>query len=275
MIFELLREYIIQIDYNFALCSRNIAIEIIYRDYDKLFAQLPAFLHTLQLRNPRTLYEFQTTSDDRFKYIFLALRPCISAFQKSSRPVVMIDGTHLKGKNKRLPISIGQTYSRYVSIGIGEHARIPELELIWDHVLTQEAINKLSKNVEYRRCFAICCTSLAHLWKIKVCRETYMVDLQHLTCDCHEFELDLIPCNHVVATIRYSGGHIYDFVDRCYKMKTLVNMYDSVIMGLPRSEDWILPPYGSPPVLAPLIKKQVGRPQMLRAWGGVEASSSS
>ncbi|KAH6771049.1 hypothetical protein C2S52_015852 [Perilla frutescens var. hirtella] len=112
------------------------------------------------------------------------------------------------------------------------------------------------------------------MWKLEVGKETYMVDLQHQTCDCREFELDLILCSHAAAAIKYFDGHIYDFVDTCYKTETLVSMYDSVIMGLPSSEEWILPPYGSPPVLALVIKKQVGRPQMSRAEGGVEASSS-
>ncbi|KAH6805136.1 hypothetical protein C2S51_029967 [Perilla frutescens var. frutescens] len=386
MMSELLREYGIQIDYSFTLRSRTIAIEMIYGDYDKLYAQLSAFLHTLQLRNPETL-----------------------AFQEGSRPVVMIDGTYLKGRNKGilfvaatkdgneqiLPIAIGlgpienddswkciknavaavflraahglcyyhlqnkmakrgaHVIAMFKEAAYAYHADIFErhmsaLELVstpayqklyrigpehwsrsqcpvqrfsfmtsnaaeslnarllwarrlpicsmlevfkriveewfverrattqsWDHVLTPEAVNKLSKNVEHGRCFPIRCTTLAHLWKVEVGRESFMVDLQHRTCDYREFELDLIPCSHAAAAIRFSGGHIYDFVDRCYKTETIVSMYDSVIMGLPSSEEWISPPYGSPIVLAPVIKKQAGRLRMSRARGGVKASSSS
>ncbi|KAH6764583.1 hypothetical protein C2S51_015832 [Perilla frutescens var. frutescens] len=145
----------------------------------------------------------------------------------------------------------------------------------WDHVLTPEAVNKLSKNVEHVRCFPVLCTTLAHLWKFEVGRESFMIDLQHRTCDCREFELDLIPCSHAAAAIRFSCGHIYDFVDRGYKTETVVSMYDSVIMGLPSPEEWILPLYGSPLVFAPVIKKQAGRPRMSRAREGVEAASGS
>ncbi|KAH6828691.1 hypothetical protein C2S53_018040 [Perilla frutescens var. hirtella] len=284
MMSELLREYMIQINYSFTLRSRNIAIEMIYGDYDK------------------------------------------SAFQEGSRPVVVIDGTHLKGRNKGilfvaatkdgneqiLPIAIGlDVFQRHMSAlelvstpayqklcRIGpEHwsrsqcparrfsfmtsnaaeslnARLLAAAQSWDHVLTPEAVNKLLKNVEHVRCFPIRCTTLAHLWKVEVGRESFMVDLQHRTYDCGEFELDLIPCSHATAAIRFSGGHIYDFVDRCYKTETVVSIYDSVIMGLLSSEKWILSPYGSPLVLAPMIKKQDGRPRMSGARGGVEASSS-
>ncbi|KAH6797116.1 hypothetical protein C2S52_021670 [Perilla frutescens var. hirtella] len=433
MMSELLREYGIQIDYNFTLHSRNIAIEMIYGDYDKSYAQLPAFLHMVQLQNPGILHEFLTTSENQFQYMFLALGPCIRAFQEGSRPVIVIDGTHLKGRNKgilfaavtkdgneqilpiaiglgpienddswkwflsRLDITLGETedllivsdqhqsiknvvaavfpraahglcyyhlqnkmakrgahviamfkeaayayrtdifqrhmsalelvstpaYQKLCRIG-PEHwsrsqcparrfsfmtsnaaeslnarllwaRRLPIFSMLevfrrivkewfverrttaqsWDHVLTPEAVNKLSKNVEHGRCFPVRCTTLAHLWKVEVGRESFMVDLQHRTCDCREFELDLIPYSHAAVSIRFSGGHIYDFVDRCYKTETVVSMYDSVIMGLPSSEEWISPPYGSPIVLAPVIKKQVGRPRMSRARGGVEALSSS
>ncbi|KAH6782398.1 hypothetical protein C2S51_007691 [Perilla frutescens var. frutescens] len=101
-----------------------------------------------------------------------------------------------------------------------------------------------------------------------------MVDLHHRTCDCREFELDLIPCSHAAAAIKISGGNIYEFVDRCYKMETIASMYDSVIMGLPSPEDWIVPSDGCPLVRAPVITKQADRPRMSRAREGAKASSS-
>ncbi|KAH6760574.1 hypothetical protein C2S51_017523 [Perilla frutescens var. frutescens] len=97
--------------------------------------------------------------------------------------------------------------------------------------------------------------------------KSFMIDLHHRTYDCHEFELDLIPCYHAAAAIRFSCRNIYEFVDRCYKTETIASMYDSVIMGLPSPEDWIDPPDGYPLVRAPVITKQAGRSQMSRARG--------
>ncbi|KAH6828022.1 hypothetical protein C2S53_016315 [Perilla frutescens var. hirtella] len=79
---ELLREYGIQINYSFTLRSRNIAIEMIYGGYDKSYAQLPTFLHMVQLQNPETLYEFLKTSEDQFQYMFLALGPASGLFRR-------------------------------------------------------------------------------------------------------------------------------------------------------------------------------------------------
>ncbi|KAH6811026.1 hypothetical protein C2S51_024788 [Perilla frutescens var. frutescens] len=425
MVSELLREYGIQIDYSFALRSRNIAIEMVYGDFDKSNAQLPAFLHTLQLQNPGTLYEFQMNTVHELKYTILALRPCISAFHAGARPVVVIDGTHLKGKNKGimfvvvmkdvneqlLPIAVGigpienddtwiwflnrlhitlgeiedllivsdqhksiknavaavfpraihglcyyhlQTkmakrgsnviglfkeaayayrtnvfqrhlsalemlsrpaYEKLCTIGPQHWSRsqcpvrsvgfmtsnaseslnarllwarrLPIFSMLesfrkiveewfverraaakmWDHLLTEPIVDKLSKNVEQGQCFSVRCTTLAHLWNVEVGMKSFMVNLHHRTCDCREFELDLIPCSHVAAAIRFSGGNTYESVDRCYKMETIVSMYDSVIMGLPSPEDWIDPSDGYPHVRAPVITKQAGRPRISRAHG--------
>ncbi|KAH6836963.1 hypothetical protein C2S53_013439 [Perilla frutescens var. hirtella] len=39
-------------------------------------------------------------SDGRFKHSFIALGACVNAFLQYAHPVLVIDGTHLKGKNK-------------------------------------------------------------------------------------------------------------------------------------------------------------------------------
>ncbi|KAH6787968.1 hypothetical protein C2S52_007520 [Perilla frutescens var. hirtella] len=100
MIVELVREFGIHIDYSFALRTRNISIEMVYGDCDKSYAQLSAFLHTLQLMNPGTLVDLHVTSDYTFKHMFLALGACVRAFLQFAHPVLVVDGTHLKGKNK-------------------------------------------------------------------------------------------------------------------------------------------------------------------------------
>ncbi|KAH6832417.1 hypothetical protein C2S53_007277 [Perilla frutescens var. hirtella] len=91
-----------------------------------------------------------------------------------------------------------------------------------------------------------------------------MVDLQNRTCDCREFELDLIPCSHVAAVIW------------CCKVESLVGMYNSFIRGLPHPEQWIIPDaFGSRVVLAPEIRRRAGRPSTSRARAPFEASSST
>ncbi|KAH6762688.1 hypothetical protein C2S52_020121 [Perilla frutescens var. hirtella] len=103
-----------------------------------------------------------------------------------------------------------------------------------------------------------------------------MIDLQNRPCDCHEFELDLIPCSHATAVICCTGAAIYDYVDRCYKAESLVGMYNSVIRGLPHPKQWIMPDaFGARVVLAPEIRRHAGCPSTSRARSPFEASSSA
>ncbi|KAH6788984.1 hypothetical protein C2S51_003990 [Perilla frutescens var. frutescens] len=424
MMAELVREFGIHIDYSFALCTRNITIQMVYGDFDKSYAQLPAFLHTLQLMNSGTVVDMEITSDGRFKHSFLALGACVSAFLQYARPVLVIDGTHLKGKNKGvlfvavtkddnehiLPVAVGLGpiendeswiwFLAHVHMALGDIDDLPIISdqhqsiknvveavfprathrlcyyhlknkmtkrgkhvtmlfqeaayayrretfqesmstleqicpnayqklcnispvhwarshcpvwrygfmtsnaaeslnarLLWarrlpvcslfemfrsiveqwfierraaavgsNHVLTDGIALKLSGNVDKGRCYAVRPTTLAILWKVEVRREVYMVDLQNRTCDCREFELDLIPCSHAAAVICCTGAAIYDYVDRCYKVESLVGMYNSIIRGLPHPEQWIMPDaFGSRVVLAPEIRRCAGRPSTSRA----------
>ncbi|KAH6787567.1 hypothetical protein C2S52_007119 [Perilla frutescens var. hirtella] len=290
------------------------------------------------MRNPGTLYEFQTNTVHELKYTFLAPGPCISVFHAGARPVVVIDGTHLKGKNKGI---------LFVAVTKDDNEQIEDLLIVSDqhksiknavavffprathglcyyHLQTKmakrgsnviglfkdtayayrtdvfqrhlSALEMLSRPTYEKLCnigdclFAQCLSRSgklwksgllsvglqrrSHLWKVEVGMKSFMVDLHHRTCNYREFELDLIPCSHAAAAIRFSGGNIYEFVDRCYKTETIASMYDSVIMGLPSPEDWIVPSDGCPLVRAPVITKQAGHHRMSRARGGAEASSS-
>ncbi|KAH6770984.1 hypothetical protein C2S52_015787 [Perilla frutescens var. hirtella] len=343
MMAELVSDFGIQIDYSFALRSRNIAIEMIYGDYEKSYEQLPAFLHMLQTRNPGTLYDIQMTHQHQsiinaVEAIFpnaahglcyyhllnkmtkyghhvaalfydAAYSYQSEVFQKnmSVLEVVSKDGAYMKlcdiGAQRW---SRSQCPVRRFSFMTSNAAETLNARLLWarrlpicsllevyrsivekwfverraaahaiNHALTKEAANKLSKNVENGRCLSVYGTT-SHLWKVEVERNTYHVDLEHWSCDCREFDLDLIPCYHAAAAIRHAGLHIYDFVHDYYKLDSLLGTYGSMIVGLPHPDEWSVPVEQiSYVVKAPVIDRQAGRPKHRRARGGFEASSDA
>lgn len=63
--------------------------------------QLPAHLHNLVLANPGTIADLHTErsqdGENLFKYMFLALGASIKGYE-ALRKVIVVDGTHLKGK---------------------------------------------------------------------------------------------------------------------------------------------------------------------------------
>ncbi|XP_057770745.1 uncharacterized protein LOC130990535 [Salvia miltiorrhiza] len=97
---ELQREFGVQIKYDVALRARNRATEMVYGRHDQSFEMLPKYLYMLRQSNPGSLVEWEVDPDGRFKHLFVALAALASCFIFNLRPVIVVDGTHLKGKNR-------------------------------------------------------------------------------------------------------------------------------------------------------------------------------
>ena len=52
--------------------------------------------------NPGTVTKLKVDDDNRFEICFMAFDACIFSFRECCRPVIVIDGTHLNGKYKRI-----------------------------------------------------------------------------------------------------------------------------------------------------------------------------
>lgn len=84
--------------YNVALAGRNHALDMIYGDTETSFQQMSSYLYMVQQTNPGSRVALKTDEEERFQYAFMALSASISGFLSSGRPVIVVDGTHLKGK---------------------------------------------------------------------------------------------------------------------------------------------------------------------------------
>ncbi|XP_057775479.1 uncharacterized protein LOC130994499 [Salvia miltiorrhiza] len=97
---ELQCEFGVHIKHDVALRARNRAIEMVYGRHDQSFEMLPKYLYMLRQSNPGSLVEWEVDPDGRFKHLFVALVASASCFMFNLRPVIVVDGTHLKGKNR-------------------------------------------------------------------------------------------------------------------------------------------------------------------------------
>lgn len=81
--------------------SREVALEYAQGSSGASYKLLPEYLQRLVVANPGTITEmetkFQAGFGYRFKYMFLALAASVNGF-KHMRNVIIIDGTHLRGK---------------------------------------------------------------------------------------------------------------------------------------------------------------------------------
>ncbi|XP_057807889.1 uncharacterized protein LOC131022422 [Salvia miltiorrhiza] len=76
------------------------AVEMIYGGHEESYGLLPGYLHMLRMCNPGSLTDLEVDENDRLKHLFVALGSCRVAYTMCMRPIIVVDGTHLKGRNK-------------------------------------------------------------------------------------------------------------------------------------------------------------------------------
>ncbi|KAL5554343.1 hypothetical protein UlMin_041744 [Ulmus minor] len=87
----------VQITYNKARRAREAAYDTLRGTPKESYTFLPSFLHVLVECNPGTTTDLVLTQEGRFNYFFFALVASKEGY-KFCRPVVCVDGAHLKGK---------------------------------------------------------------------------------------------------------------------------------------------------------------------------------
>ncbi|XP_038882314.1 uncharacterized protein LOC120073555 [Benincasa hispida] len=96
---DMRREYDINISYDKAWRARETAYALAKGTSEESYTVLHAYGEALKMENPGTRFEIELENDVHFKYMFMALGPCIRGFS-SCRPVIIVDGSHLKEKYK-------------------------------------------------------------------------------------------------------------------------------------------------------------------------------
>ena len=70
------------------------------------------------------------------------------------------------------------------------------------HPLTEETVAKITPVIEKSESFTATYIS-DNIFKVHDGETNWTVDLSDSACSCREFDLDLIPCAHAAAAIRY------------------------------------------------------------------------
>ncbi|KAK0580786.1 hypothetical protein LWI29_006236 [Acer saccharum] len=94
------REFGISCNYHKGYRARHIALEEVQGTPVESYSILPSYLYMLEQANPGTVTDLHTDSSNRFMYMFFCLKACIDGFLSSIRPVIVIDGTFLKGPHR-------------------------------------------------------------------------------------------------------------------------------------------------------------------------------
>jgi len=90
----------IQVLYNKAHSALEYALGLTYGNSANSYQWLAPYCYVLEQANPGIITHLHIDDHDRFLYYFMALGGCIRGFVTCMRPVIAVDGTHLKGRFK-------------------------------------------------------------------------------------------------------------------------------------------------------------------------------
>ncbi|KAL5580370.1 hypothetical protein UlMin_012812 [Ulmus minor] len=69
----------------------------------------------------------------------------------------------------------------------------------------------------------------------------YCVDMALWTCTCRKFQLDQLPCDHVLAVVRKTPYQAYDLCSLYYTREFWHETYRGVIIPIPHISSWSIP----------------------------------
>ena len=92
-----------------------------------------------------------------------------------------------------------------------------------------------------------------------------LVDLTNNSCSCRKFQLEQLPCKHVVAVCRFLKVNVYSKASRYYTRKTWMDAYSDSIYPIQPHGMWDIPEdVRSRVVLPPIARVMPGRRKKIR-----------
>ncbi|KAH9803703.1 SWIM-type domain-containing protein [Citrus sinensis] len=125
--------------------AREVGLEIVRGNPAESYNLLPKYSHVLTTANEGTVTHLEQDGDGNFLYYFVALGSSIKGFMQYIRPVIAVDGTHLKGLYRG---------SMFVATCLDGNNQLPELVIISDRCTAiRRAVLKVFHNATHGVCF--------------------------------------------------------------------------------------------------------------------------
>ncbi|KAL0545239.1 hypothetical protein IC582_020389 [Cucumis melo] len=103
---DMRQDYDINMSYEKAWRARENANERVRRSPEESYNLLRRYGEALKLTNLGTIFHMELEDDRSFKYLFMAVGPCVRGFLNCIRPVIVMDGTFLKNKKTQFDMDI-------------------------------------------------------------------------------------------------------------------------------------------------------------------------
>ncbi|KAE8653889.1 neurofilament medium polypeptide-like [Hibiscus syriacus] len=94
--------------------------------------------------------------------------------------------------------------------------------------------------------------------------QTFRVDLRHKWCDFGRFQAWKYPCAHAVDACMYAGVSAYTYVDECFHLRMILNVYSYAFRQIPNKSYWPKKDYDEWLPNPMLRRSPKGRPESTR-----------
>ncbi|KAK0573057.1 hypothetical protein LWI29_002395 [Acer saccharum] len=273
--------YGIQIMYSKAHDALQYALSLTYGTHEESFQLLPSFAYVLEQQNPGTITDLQCADDGKFLYFFMSLGSSIRGFRRCMRPVIAVDGTHLKGRfggtmfvattqdgNEQVyPIAFGYgdlennlSWEWFLECLRGVLGHIDDLVFISDrHASIEVGISKVFPYATH----TICCWHFGENMKKRFHRkdvadimdnaarsyrqiqyDRHMEELRKLHKGAYDYAIDAGPHKWSRIHCPQRRERNVDFTSLCadyYKRETLIDAYSVHIMPVGHPSSWVVP----------------------------------
>ncbi|XP_016578912.1 uncharacterized protein LOC107876520 [Capsicum annuum] len=215
---DIKRELGLDIDYMKAWRGKECALKILRGRPADGYKKMPTYVYIFNSIYTNSHIRMHKSPDNQFMYLFIALQPLIKGFGYCS-PVVVVDGHIL-----------------LLAYGVVDSEN--DLSWMWFFQQFKCAFGERDN---------VCVVSDRHESIIKEIREStnyiygvyeegrkYIVRLDIRTYNCGRFQLDEIPCRHVIAVLKRK--HVKKIKPYCsdyYKKEALVKTYEMLLCPIP------------------------------------------
>ncbi|KAM3375233.1 hypothetical protein P3S68_013947 [Capsicum galapagoense] len=190
IVFDMMREHGISLDYHQAWQVKTKAVKILRGDPTESYQKISGYLYMLKKHYPGSVVTWKKVEENRFLYAFVALDASIREW-KYCRPIVVVDGAALKSL-------YGGTMLIASTLDPGCHI----LPLAYAVKASNEFLHTVSNGAK-----------------------RFIVCLRSIKCSCGEFQLDEIPCSHVMTAITYRNQHGENYCSLYYNNKNFRDAY--------------------------------------------------
>ncbi|XP_022891866.1 uncharacterized protein LOC111406718 [Olea europaea var. sylvestris] len=290
------REFGVKISYSKAHRGKLHALNMLHGTPRDSFQKLSSYCHVVGESNPRTVTHIEVDSYNRFRYFFVAFGASIRGYMQYLRPVICVDGSHLKGPykgtllvattqdgNKQIyPLTweivdaeTNKSWKWFLSnlkdlIGDSE-----ELVFVSDRKKSiQKAISQLFPSSRHG-----CCIWVEDFERLmgQICRVSERAH-GYLERAGYSFWSRALFIGHrynimtnnnaesLNSMLREARGKtLYELCSRYYSSDYWKGAYNETIYPVPREVDWVVPSLITcTPIFLPLVRRPLGRPPTRR-----------